>query len=282
MTENPTSIYQRLAAVQEQLKAPKGQRNSFGNYNYRSCEDILEAAKPLLREHGLTLILSDDLIQMSSTQDVQLVKVKDSKGKESDELIGGDRFYVKATATVFDATGASITTTAFAREAQFKKGMDESQITGATSSYARKYALDGLLNIDDTKDADTDEHRNQRTPAPQRQPTPITPSAPRQPLIKKAVANNPFRGQPANLDQSVADEYIAMIRNASTRDEWKHLVSIAKGQEDIAVRECYWVLLAQYAPDIPHLKGVLEHAELASDLTERLAQAINYRSADAA
>jgi len=117
--------------IQAKLKAPKGQFNNFGKYKYRSCEDIVEAVKPLLAEAGYHLILSDDIIAV------------------------GDRVYVKATATVFNGTDVLGTATAFAREPQDKKGMDASQITGTASSYARKYALNGLFAIDDTKDADT-------------------------------------------------------------------------------------------------------------------------------
>ena len=121
-------FYQKIVAIQQNLKAPKGQRNNYGNYNYRSCEDILKAIKPLLGE-GLVLTITDELVQI------------------------GDRYYIKATATIRDEN-LSISTEAFAREALAKKGMDESQITGAASSYARKYALNGLLCIDDTRDAD--------------------------------------------------------------------------------------------------------------------------------
>lgn len=119
-----------LTEIQKNLKAPKSNYNSFGKYNYRSCEDILEAVKPLLGDNTLTL--SDEVVQI------------------------GDRIYVKATAVFRD--GATETrVSAFAREAESKKGMDESQVTGTASSYARKYALNGLFLIDDTKDADTDE-----------------------------------------------------------------------------------------------------------------------------
>lgn len=125
------SIYEKLAAVQSALKAPKSQYNKFGNYNYRNCEDIIEAVKPLLKANGLMLMLTDDI-----------------------ELIG-DRFYVKATATVVDTTdGTPLYVTAYAREEKEKKGMDGSQVTGASSSYARKYALNGMFAIDDTKDSD--------------------------------------------------------------------------------------------------------------------------------
>lgn len=121
---------EKIVAIQSELKAPKGQYNSFGKYNYRSCEDILEGVKPLLTKHGLVLTIQDSI-----------------------DLIG-DRFYVKATATITDGK-EQLSTSAYARESLDKKGMDASQVTGATSSYARKYALNGLLAIDDTKDADT-------------------------------------------------------------------------------------------------------------------------------
>lgn len=129
------AIYSALMAVQSELKAPKGQKNTFGNYSYRSAEDILEAVKPLLKVNGLYLNISDEVVLI------------------------GDRYYVKATVTAVDiATGEAASSTAFAREAAEKKGMDASQVTGATSSYARKYALNALFGIDDTKDADTDEY----------------------------------------------------------------------------------------------------------------------------
>jgi hypothetical protein len=127
-----------LAAIQAELKAPKGNFNSFGKYKYRSCEDIVEAVKPLLADHRCHLILTDDVVAVL------------------------DRVYVKATATIYKGAEVIGQATAFARESLDKKGMDDSQITGTASSYARKYALNGLLAIDDTKDADTDEHTAQR------------------------------------------------------------------------------------------------------------------------
>lgn len=150
------TIYEKLLAIQQELKAPKGQYNSFGKYNYRSCEDILEAVKPICAKYKALLTISDDLVYM------------------------GDRYYIKATAilTNIEDTGVKIykheydeitnqpiletvKNTAFAREEETKKGMDGSQITGTASSYARKYALNGLFCIDDTKDADTDEFKKQ-------------------------------------------------------------------------------------------------------------------------
>ena len=133
------SVYEKLIAVQSELKAPKNQRNSFGNYNYRSCEDILEALKPILAEHKATVFISDN------------PSVRENLWT-----------YIESTATFVDIeTGESVRVTAYAREAEMKKGMDVSQVTGSASSYARKYALNGLFLIDDTKDADTDEHRKQ-------------------------------------------------------------------------------------------------------------------------
>jgi len=135
------STYKALSAVQANLKAPKGNRNTFGNYNYRSAEDILEAVKPILKDNELAMTLSDKVLQV------------------------GEKNYIEATVTVFDLMNNDaqpISVTAYAREAEDKKGMDDAQITGAASSYARKYALNGMFNIDDTKDPDTDEHTAQR------------------------------------------------------------------------------------------------------------------------
>ena len=130
-----------LIAIQNELKAPKNQRNNFGKYNYRSCEDILEAVKPLANAKGCYVLINDQI-----------------------ELIG-DRYYVKATATITNGD-QNVSVSAYARESLTKKGMDESQITGATSSYARKYALNGLFAIDDTKDADaTNNNKDKRTPS---------------------------------------------------------------------------------------------------------------------
>lgn len=137
------SIYETLSNIQVELKAPKNLYNSFGKYKYRNAESILEAAKPLCAKHGCTLTVSDEVILI------------------------GDRYYIKATATVQDKDGNAASTTALAREDETKKGMDGAQITGTASSYARKYALNGLFCIDDTKDPDSDEYHNQ-TAAPQR------------------------------------------------------------------------------------------------------------------
>jgi hypothetical protein len=131
--ENKKTLHQKLVEIQQKLKAPKGQFNEFGNYKYRSCEDILEAVKPLLKEREMLISIQDEMIQL------------------------GERYYIKSTVEVTDGKEIK-TTTAYAREPQSKKGMDESQITGASSSYARKYAINGMFAIDDTKDADTQDN----------------------------------------------------------------------------------------------------------------------------
>ena len=124
-------LKEKLSLIQNEMKVPKNQRNNFGNYNYRNAEDILETAKPICKEHKTTLVVFDEMVCI------------------------GERYYVKAIAKLLDwESDIEITATAYAREAESKKGMDDSQVTGSTSSYARKYALNGLFNIDDTKDSD--------------------------------------------------------------------------------------------------------------------------------
>ena len=134
-------VGEKLVTIQRELKAPKKQVNKFGNYKYRSCEDILEAAKPLVTRENCALVIADDIIQI------------------------GDRYYVKATATITDnEDNSSISVSAFAREPEDKKGSDASQVTGAASSYARKYCLNGLFLIDDTKDVDVTNTKKTATP----------------------------------------------------------------------------------------------------------------------
>ncbi len=129
-----------LYKIQTELKAPKSQYNNFGKYKYRSLEDITEAVKPLLDKYKCSLMISDEIVLI------------------------GDRYYVKATATLVFEGGENYTTSAFARESLDKKGMDLSQLTGATSSYARKYALNGLFALDDTKDADSMDNSKENRP----------------------------------------------------------------------------------------------------------------------
>ena len=160
------TVYKKLIEVQQELKAPKNQRNNFGNYNYRSCEDIQEALKPVLAANDATVFISDKVV------------VKENLWA-----------YIESTATFVDIeTGESISTTAFARETENKKGMDASQITGSASSYARKYALNGLFLIDDTRDADTDEHHRQTAGAKQKEFSKDDVTALRLDLVKVATA----------------------------------------------------------------------------------------------
>jgi len=166
------TLIEVLAKIQRELKAPKSQENDFAHFNYRSCEDILEAVKPLLGE--VVLIITDEIVFI------------------------GERHYVKAHAVLQDADGTQLVNTAFAREPLEKKGMDASQITGTASSYARKYALNGLFLIDDTKDADSSEHTAVTT---RKAPAAARPAAPRaQAPAAKAVparAPAPARTAPA-------------------------------------------------------------------------------------
>ncbi|HGE5377553.1 TPA: ERF family protein [Escherichia coli] len=154
-----TELHKKLWTIQQTLNAPKSQRNNFGGYNYRSAEDILEAIKPLLQ--NITLTVSDEIVLI------------------------GERYYVKATATLSDGEDA-IAVTAYAREEENKKGMDASQLTGATSSYARKYALNGLFCIDDAKDADTDAYSKQTGQQPRQQK-----NQPKQQQQKQKAPPNP-------------------------------------------------------------------------------------------
>lgn len=154
-----TELHKKLWTIQQTLNAPKSQRNNFGGYNYRSAEDILEAVKPLLQ--NITLTVSDEIVLI------------------------GERYYVKATATLSDGEDA-IAVTAYAREEENKKGMDASQLTGATSSYARKYALNGLFCIDDAKDADTDAYSKQTGQQPRQQK-----NQPKQQQQKQKAPPNP-------------------------------------------------------------------------------------------
>lgn len=137
--EEKISIFSKLLSIQNELKAPKNQYNKFGKYNYRSCEDILEAIKPLCLKYGAVLLVDDYVEQV------------------------GERFYIKAKASLIDIeTEQEIYACAYARESENKKCMDSAQVTGATSSYARKYALNGLFCIDDTKDVDTQEYQEKK------------------------------------------------------------------------------------------------------------------------
>lgn len=169
------SIIKKLIAIQSQLHAPKSQWNKFSSFWYRNQEDILEAVKPLLKEQGLYMSISDDIVMI------------------------GTRFYVKATVKIEDEDGSIHEVSAFAREVEAKTGMDGSQITGAASSYARKYCLNGVFAIDDTKDADSGENKEEKKqPDTQKQPVttktesqvPTTPKEPIKPKEKAVIVVN--------------------------------------------------------------------------------------------
>lgn len=186
MEKKEKTIYEKLLAVQNELKAPKDKRNTFGGYNYRSCEGILEAVKPLLQEQGLMLTIKDEVVNI------------------------GDRYYVKATVLLDDiSSNGEIAITALAREEEAKKGMDASQITGTASSYARKYALNGLFLIDDTKDADTDEFH--RTTQENGQKTNVA-TQPNQPPAKKIA-----------LTQKIVDEKLKFILEQTDTETVKNI-----------------------------------------------------------
>ena len=186
MEKKEKTIYEKLLTVQNELKAPKDKRNNFGGYNYRSCEGILEAVKPLLQAQGLMLTIKDEVVNI------------------------GDRYYVRATVLLDDiSSNGEIAVTALAREEEAKKGMDASQITGTASSYARKYALNGLFLIDDTKDADTDEFH--RTTQENGQKTNVA-TQPNQPPAKKIA-----------LTQKIVDEKLKFILEQTDTDTVKNI-----------------------------------------------------------
>jgi hypothetical protein len=176
------TIHQKLIAIQTELKAPKSQFNKFGGYNYRNCEDILEAIKPLCAKHDVVPLLSDEIVMI------------------------GERYYVKGIAKITDGKD-EIVTTAFARESVDKKGMDESQITGSASSYARKYALNGLFCIDDTKDADFMDNSQNKKPVS----TPAQTTKPKETHVKGydefVALQKSKKVPPAEITKYIAAEF---------------------------------------------------------------------------
>lgn len=205
MEKKEKTIYEKLLAVQNELKAPKDKRNDYGGFNYRSCEGILEAVKPLLQEQGLMLTIKDEVVNI------------------------GDRYYVRATVLLDDiddiSSNGEIAITALAREEEAKKGMDASQITGTASSYARKYALNGLFLIDDTKDADTDEFH--RTTQENGQKTNVA-TQPNQPPAKKIA-----------LTQKIVDEKLKFILEQTdtktVKNIWFNLSKMYEINKDTAL-----------------------------------------------
>lgn len=184
-------IYNKLMAIQSELHAPKGQHNDYGNYYFRSCEDILEAVKPICQKYGTVLTLVDDVVQV------------------------GTRYYIKATARLVDIeTGEAQEAQAYAREAESKKGMDDSQVSGTASSYARKYALNGLFCIDDAKDADTNAYaaqtrREQKNSKAQSTANPAPPPA----IVRCKDCGNIIKDVPRPNGQIMS---AAVVANKST------------------------------------------------------------------
>lgn len=191
-------MFTKLTELQNELKAPKSQFNKFGNYHYRSLEDIEQAVKPLLKKYGLALVLNDEIIQI------------------------GERYYVKATAILRDdESGKEVVCTAFAREASEAKGMSDSQVTGSASSYARKYCLNAMFLIDDTKDDDTNEAQDEKQNRANRKKV-DTPAAPQsisekdKEILRKTVEDKGYTVDqifPKGIDGLTADQYAkAMVQ----------------------------------------------------------------------
>lgn len=211
------NIFEKLSAIQLELKAPKNQYNKFGGYNYRNCEDILEAVKPLCAKNKATLIISDNIENI------------------------GDRFYVKATATLYDNEKIenTVSAVAFAREEENKKGMDGSQVTGSSSSYARKYALNGLFNIDDTKDADNYQGGY------------LTDSEPKEKTENKTDTEKnrtPLQAEIARLSKEAAKIIGSTVKEAYTYALTNLKVKGETEEEQIKIRD--------------YLKGIIENAKV--------------------
>lgn len=198
MTDNkmiPSAINEKLMHIQTELKAPKNLYNSFGKYHYRNAEGIQEALKPLESKYNVTVTLSDEIVEV------------------------GGRVYVKATATITDvAIGESVSVTAYAREALDKKGLDDSQITGSTSSYARKYALNGLFLLDDTKDVDTEEYQTEGKQAANKTATKKEPDY--RSILREFIRDT-------GLDPKAIAQTCGLTQNSSN-EEWKKALDYAK------------------------------------------------------
>ena len=208
------SIYKKLSAVQAELKAPKGQFNSFGKYNYRSCEDILEAVKPLLVKHELGMTISDYIMSHEG------------------------RVYVRAEVEVFDFDGNIVSVQSQAREEDSKKGMDASQVTGATSSYARKYALNGMFLIDDTKDSDSTNTHGKETSS-----VPIGGAAARRVIeAEESAAQDKIVNSDPAKEMSVMDKAVAYMKAAKNRTAAyesviKHYGDVLTAQQQEALKK---------------------------------------------
>ena len=193
------TIYQKLAAIQSELNVPKSQYNKFGNYNYRKAEDILDAVKPVAKKHGCVVKCTDEI------------------------ALVGDRYYVKATAMLIDVeTSNNVMAVAYAREEDEKKGMDGSQVTGASSSYARKYALGGLFCLDDNQDSDatnTGGGTAPKKPAPAPAPAKTTPAKSAAAPAKEAPKPAPVKERIKGLTETQYSKYVEMAaKNIPTSD----------------------------------------------------------------
>ena len=253
-------MYERLVLLQNELKAPKSQMNKFGGYKYRNNEDILEAVKPLLLKYDFTLVLSDDVVLI------------------------GERYYVKVTAKLIDTTtGEWIENSALAREEESKKGMDASQITGASSSYARKYALNGLFAIDDTKDSDTTNDGKIDTPkvnelgvsskaqeeiAKARAKKVETPKVEAKPLVDLPPLEEPFEEPQAVFSQEDLDDNSNI--NSEDRDVIANLLNKLPMERQIAFLDKYLKVIKGY-PSINSIQ-YKDYAEIKSQLEKAVGQ----------
>ena len=214
------SIQKKLSDIQQNLKAPKGQRNNFGKYNFRSCEDILKAVKPFLGD--LSLTLSDELV---------------FSGMLEDEIVAAgvtvktQRVYIKATATL--SSGAdTITATAYAREASVKKGMDSSQLTGSTSSYARKYCLAGLFSIDSEADSDaTNKHDEDKTV--------VIDMTNDSDMSLEGMAGQPAARPVKRVSKKLVQDVVALVNSSQETNETSLLVE-ALGELDLNEKQVIW------------------------------------------
>lgn len=197
-----------LVAIQGELSVPKNQTNAFGGYNYRSCEDITEAAKPLLRKYNCALTMEDHIEQRG-----QAIKCKDvieiGDGIQQIETVKGLRFFTVATATLINSAGEKVSCTAEAEHPEYKKGMDPAQLSGATASYARKYALGGLFALDDCKDPDATNTHGKAAPEPVKRSHAPAPKADPAPAQQKPQTPPP--AAPAETPQSKQEAFLAKL-----------------------------------------------------------------------
>lgn len=204
LSEEEMTLNEKLMHIQTELHAPKNLYNSFGKYNYRNAEGIQEALKPLLKKYGVNVVLADEMTEV------------------------GGRVYVKSTAAITDCkTNEHVVVCAYAREADTKKGMDDAQVTGATSSYARKYALNGLFLLDDTKDVDTEEYQNSKKAAEKKQTTKESNNnAPEEPVeSNRVILRNFIHSHGLDGNQIVA---ICGLNQNSTEQDYAEALAYAK------------------------------------------------------